>query len=331
MKRIVTSAPGKVVLCGEYAVLDGVSGLSMAVNRRARVTVTRLAGEISRLETCAFGDASFLAHPGGGIGWQCDADRARFGLFEQVWQAAPARPEGAYSFVLDTALFRDRRSGQKLGLGSSAALAVGLARALSGIGADTSDVAETAQVAHRRFQDGRGSGIDVATSAAGGVVEFRPGGRPQTKTIGWPPGLEYALIFSGQASDTADKIARYAPGSAARDLGPASADVLRCWRAGQLPALLDGLRSYVEALAAFDLAQSLGIFDAGHRKLVELAFSRGLVYKPCGAGGGDIGVVMSEDRSKVRGFVREAENVGFRRLDAALDERGVDVEELERD
>ena len=31
------SAPGKLILTGEYAVLDGAPGLAMAINRRARV------------------------------------------------------------------------------------------------------------------------------------------------------------------------------------------------------------------------------------------------------------------------------------------------------
>ncbi|MCW8846391.1 MAG: hypothetical protein OQK99_11185 [Gammaproteobacteria bacterium] len=33
------SAPGKLILAGEYAVLDGAPGLVMAVDRRARVSL----------------------------------------------------------------------------------------------------------------------------------------------------------------------------------------------------------------------------------------------------------------------------------------------------
>ena len=33
--KVVASAPGKVVLCGEYAVLDGEPAICMALNRRA--------------------------------------------------------------------------------------------------------------------------------------------------------------------------------------------------------------------------------------------------------------------------------------------------------
>ena len=33
--KVVASAPGKVVLCGEYAVLDGAPAICMGLNRRA--------------------------------------------------------------------------------------------------------------------------------------------------------------------------------------------------------------------------------------------------------------------------------------------------------
>ena len=37
--RITASAPGKFVLSGEYAVLDGAPAVCVAVDRRARVSI----------------------------------------------------------------------------------------------------------------------------------------------------------------------------------------------------------------------------------------------------------------------------------------------------
>ena len=45
MTALIASAPGKVVLCGEYAVLDGAPAISMAVNRRALVTLIPVSGD----------------------------------------------------------------------------------------------------------------------------------------------------------------------------------------------------------------------------------------------------------------------------------------------
>ena len=46
---VVASAPGKAVLCGEYAVLDGAPAVCMALDRRARVTVTPFEGDWNRV------------------------------------------------------------------------------------------------------------------------------------------------------------------------------------------------------------------------------------------------------------------------------------------
>lgn len=329
MRRIVTSAPGKVVLCGEYAVLDGATGLSMAVDRRARVDVTRSPGDFCEVRSPGFGNAAFRARQDGCIEWHDEAAAERLGLFEHVWRAAPARPDGAWSFELDTASFADAGTSQKLGFGSSAALAVALSRALSGLAGESFGAAGVACAAHRSFQGGRGSGIDVASSLAGGVIEYRRG--TTATAAGWPAGLEYAILWSGRASNTADRVARYAPGAHARRLGAASAEVVRRWRGDNPVSLLDALRGYVGALAALDSALGLGIFDAGHGDIAAQARRAGVVYKPCGAGGGDVGIVLSEDRSKVREFVGEAERRGFRRLEASLDTCGVRVELQEDD
>ena len=46
MTRVTASAPGKVIVSGEYAVLDGAPAICMAVNRRARVSI--VAADASR-------------------------------------------------------------------------------------------------------------------------------------------------------------------------------------------------------------------------------------------------------------------------------------------
>ncbi len=54
---LTASAPGKVVLSGEYAVLDGAPAIGMAINRRARVQVTDISGDINRVSGRGHSDA----------------------------------------------------------------------------------------------------------------------------------------------------------------------------------------------------------------------------------------------------------------------------------
>ena len=100
----------------------------------------------------------------------------------------------------------------------------------------------------------------------------------------------------------------------------------RCWSVGATAEILAGFDRYVEALMQFDVDHDVGIFDAGHRELTEAAAKRSLIYKPCGAGGGDTGVVFASDRKAVAEFAEFADQYGYRLLDVSLEASGVIVE-----
>jgi phosphomevalonate kinase len=140
--KIKISAPGKLVLFGEYAVLFGAPALVMAVNRRSRVNLRPSDGV--RWRFLAPGLVSEPAEleidAAGGHRWYGDDDVvAEFGLVDRLLRELAARDfiemkgAPAAEVVLDTTEFytkrRDRRC--KLGLGSSAALTVALVSALA--------------------------------------------------------------------------------------------------------------------------------------------------------------------------------------------------------
>jgi phosphomevalonate kinase len=105
-------------------------------------------------------------------------------------------------------------------------------------------------------------------------------------------------------------------------------DVADVWQAGDCGAVLAALRRYVGALQDFSIDHELGIFEAGHQELVARADSYShTVYKPCGAGGGDIGIVLAESQQDVEQFVLEAAGAGFLPLDVEFDPDGVRVKE----
>ena len=56
-----------------------------------------------------------------------------------------------------------------------------------------------------------------------------------------------------------------------------------------------------------------------------LAESRNIVYKPCGAGGGDIGIALATDSAQLNTFVERAAESGFRHLDFDIDMTGVKI------
>src|SRR5207249_9311932 len=173
VKRVSASAPGKLFLAGEYAVLAGAPALVAAVDRRAhvRVVLEPGAGPLD-VESLAEEKRRVIHDPerdavGGG-----DAG-AVLAALRIARTAAPSLAPMRARVVVDTRAFL--ADGQKLGLGRSAAtVAAAVAALLAGVGRqDRGEILQAALAAHALFQEGRGSGADVAAAVRGGVLEFR--------------------------------------------------------------------------------------------------------------------------------------------------------------
>ena len=309
MTIITASAPGKVVLSGEYAVLDGAPAISMAVNRRAVVTFDPIAENSPAVRSVGLDG------------------RNNTSLFDCVVRAVRFNNASDYSVLLDTSSLVDAESGVKLGIGSSAALTVALVKAMASLMDEKIDVGEAAANAHRDFQQGVGSGVDIATSVAGGLLEFRMQETGVTK-LNWPKGLEFALLWSGVAASTRDRVSRLKASdtkpSRARLSAEASAIAL-AWGSGDADAVVAACGKYNDALMAFSIDHELGIFEAGHDVLAQDALAGGLAYKPCGAGGGDVGIALATAQEQLNKFVTRAEASGFQQLDIECDDNGVQL------
>lgn len=327
---VLASAPGKAVLTGEYAVLYGAPAVAMAVTRRCRVTVTGSGHDCHRAVAPGYLDGAyrFEADGAGGLRWIDPLPAGASGkLVECVWRHADIEPAAGLALTLDTTAFRDPRNGRKLGLGSSAALAVALAGALQAAADGGRPVEDVAFEAHREFQGGKGSGVDVAAALAGGLIEYRVGAA--AVPLRWPEGIACRLLWSGTPASTTERLDRLDRGSGdrvLRRLTEAAESAAFAWRSGG-PGLIGGLGNFVAALEAYGVDRRLGIFEAGHAELADLARDwEDLVYKPCGAGGGDIGVVLAATETAADEFCAACARAGFTPLEASLDCHGLVVE-----
>lgn len=324
---LVASAPGKVILSGEYAVLDGAPAICMAVGRRARVTLSALAGDSFKVTAPGFSDqvASFRLSANG-IQWDRAGDAVS--IVDCVFRAADIREIAVQAIELNTAEFADAVSGAKIGIGSSAALTVALCSALLN-SADAAAIQGIAQRAHADLQGGVGSGTDIACSVVGGLIEYRMEGSAATR-FDWPEKLSYRLIWTGTAASTTDKLAKLEAGVSKPSrvrLAGASEAMAATWRRGDAPEIIAGCTDYCEVLHEFSVDHDLGIFDAGHSELWHTAKAMDLIYKPCGAGGGDVGIVLGIDDAALEEFAGKLTS-DQTVLDARLSDTGVRVEEL---
>jgi phosphomevalonate kinase len=314
------SAPGKVVLCGEYAVLDGAPAVCMATDRRARVTITDFQGDWHRVRAPGYSsvEGRFIADAAT-VSWLQGADEFR--IVDAIWRTVGWDGKGHLSIDLDTRAFVDDASGEKIGLGSSAALSVALVAALS----ESGDVLATAMQAHSEFQRGLGSGVDIATSVTGGLIEYRMDDTTVVP-LPWPEGLSYRLIWTGKPADTRKKLAQLEQAgrrTSRNALLTAAERMATAWSSAR--TVMNEYPGYIDSLRKFSVDHDLGIFDAGHDQLAAAATTAGLVYKPCGAGGGDVGILLGLSDGQLDDFLTATAASCCYVLECTLDTNGVEL------
>ncbi len=351
--RVALSAPGKLVLLGEYAVLHGAPAVVMAVDRRARVELEPSSGELwsvaaPPLTTEAL-SCSIAAD--GSVDWRgAPGDVShRPELFERLIGSMAAaglldpRSLPPAAATLDTrALFEDGEGGgTKLGLGSSAALTVALASALARWGGREELLAEpsrwlgTLVGLHRELQGGSGSGVDLAASLLGGVVSYRltPDGTVATaEPLAMPEGLHLVVVWTGRTADTGSMLRRLDDRLAAGNkpveialerLTDLSRAGFESFRLGRTAALLETVDAFCEAMEALGCAAGLPIVSGEHDTLRRLVRRHGASYKPSGAGGGDLGIAFATDPDAALRVAAAAVAEGFRVVPLHLDPRGL--------
>lgn len=334
------SAPGKLVLVGDYAVLDGAPAVVLALGRRAQVRVER-AEDGFLLDAPDIGVHGLRgALHAGRLGWDgalASAQAQRLRLVSLVLQQLAARHAALAGarIRIDTRAFFCPDGSMKLGLGSSAAVTVALAGALSRLVDGAAPTLTELLTLHRGMQAGRGSGLDVAASLHGGVLRYQlRDGEPHLQDLAWPTGLGFCPVWSGRAASTAAALSRLALwrarlGGLARQLmgglRSTALAVAGALEAGRIADIIEGLAIYAERLACLGEASGIDIVCREHRRLAAFAARRGLVYKTCGAGGGDVGVALGTDLDALADFRHCVAEHGFLPLDTSIDTRGLQL------
>ncbi len=233
---------------------------------------------------------------------------------------------------------RLRENGQKLGLGSSAAIVVASLAALA-LDAEPeltdealcARVYEPALVAHRAAQGG-GSGVDIAASAHGGVLAARRvAGELQLFPVHLPSALHFEVWACRAAASTAEFLAHIRE-LAARDpslhgarLGvqaaAAEAALDACGR-GNAADFVSAIGRQLAALTELGEAAGAAIVTPEHGELARLAAAHGAAFLPAGAGGGDVAYYVGSS-APPGGFGERARALGLARLELRLGARGV--------
>ncbi|WP_224268702.1 mevalonate kinase [Haloprofundus salinisoli] len=205
----VSSAPGKVYLFGEHAVVYGEPAVPCAIERRATVSVEPREDDRIRVEARDLSLDGFTVEYSGATDGHPDVNvptplvEAAMGYIdaavEQALDAADSREVG-----FDITVESDIPLGA--GLGSSAAVVVAgidaATRAL-GVDLDAEEIADRAYRAEYEVQDGQASRADTFCSAMGGAVRVEG---DDCRTLD-APNLPFVVGFDGGAGDTGALVA----------------------------------------------------------------------------------------------------------------------------
>jgi phosphomevalonate kinase len=296
---VVVRAPGKAILCGEYAVLHGAPAIAVAVDRC--VVVSDGNDEPSPFVAAA------LRHAGAGV--------------ERVHVDSSALYEGA----------------DKLGLGSSAAVTAAVVGwAKRDLLRDKAALFALADAAHAEGQGTRGSGIDVACSVYGGTIRFvRKNGAVDVREVDLPDGVRLTFLWAEKPASTANLLGRV---KALAEAQPArhEAAIARlishahafatAVNANDADGLVRAADAYGHAMAALGDAAGCEIVTKPHTQLAALARRHGGAAKPSGAGGGDLGVAFTIGNEATQRLREDARAAGLTLLSLGAPAPGLRLE-----
>jgi phosphomevalonate kinase len=297
-----TFAPGKLVLTGAYAVLEGAPAITIAVSRGA------------------FADSSRRA--------LMPTPEVRSALLrEGALESAAPHADASSMFV----------GSRKLGLGASAAILVAslAARDADG-GADLLDPRYREQLftrardAHAEAQEG-GSGVDVAASVHGGAIHYVMG--QSAKRVTLPHGLHIEVFACGTSARTSelraeiDQLAKNNPAlhhACMNELTTIATDAAAAVAGGDGAAFVDTLRRTARGLARLGNAAHVGIVPPGFDSLEAIAAREEASFSVSGAGGGDVAVFVGRSAPTPK-FLERAHALGLFSLALSLDTKGVRI------
>lgn len=302
------SAPGKLMISGEYVVLDGAEALVAAVDRRLIALGSRPPID---------GSPERGASSPEGAGLPPEALLARQHAEDVL---------GATDMDLHIDASALRSSDRKLGLGSSSAASAAAAGAVvayhgGDVAAERRRVLEWALRGHRAIAP-QGSGADVAAATLGGLVRFERERAEDARVVEWPAELRVEVVWTGKPARTSELVAKV---RALRERDPAAyrgaTGPLHAAAEALLGAVLEGdaeettraADAHGEAMRGLGEAADAPIVTPLLAEAARLAREHGGGAKPSGAGGGDVALAF---------FTRDDDAAAFRR---ACPEAGLDL------
>lgn len=293
-QKVIVKVPGKVLLFGEYGVLEGAPGVAVGINRFARIT----------LQTKSY--LSSFQSPAQPITQIAYLELQNQIITTQFSHLKHLPSLDAFHFDLNTEQFYSL-SGKKIGIGSSAAITIGIVASLYewlgfSISNHKKEIFDVAFRAHKIFQEGLGSGIDVLTSTYGGICIVNH----SLHSIDSLP-CQIRLVYTNQEQPTIPILKKYkelqqeAKNAALQSSELAKQFVLACIQSN-IKTIIDLAHQSISHYEELSKIFKIPLLSKEHFFISQIAKQCGGAAKPSGAGGGDLTIVFFQSEEEASWF-----------------------------
>ena len=326
--RVKRTAPGKVFLSGEYLALEGGSAIILSTKQRSKVSIEDHNKPYNLFYSSALDQSfPFSVNDNFEVDW-VQNDPQGFGLFIALAiSELKIKPSKALISIDTIDFYSDRK---KIGLGSSASIASAMINALDeyfNLQLSESMIIQKAVNLHNLSQDNIGSGLDVIASCAdSGVIEcnLEMANKHRWKNLKWPADLYIKGVITSDESSTKMMIDKYNHGKNSNQIffnklcsetNNLLNQISTAWDAQDSAKIVELMQKYNTFIKQLNEKFNLGIFTDEHKRLIDLARSADIFYKPSGAGGGDLGLVMTNSEKKLTQFLTKLSDNNYQTID----------------
>ena len=326
--RVKRTAPGKVFLSGEYLALEGGSAIILLTKQRSKVSIEDHNKPYNLFYSSVLDQSfPFNVNDNFEVDW-VQNDPQGFGLFITLAISELKIKPSKSLISIDTSEFYS--NGKKIGLGSSASIASAIIHALNeyfSLQLSESTIIEKAINIHALSQDNFGSGLDVIASCAdSGLVEcnLKMANKHRWKNLKWPKDLYIKGVITSNQASTKIMIEKYNYGKSSNqtffkklypEINYLLNQISTAWHDQDSAKILELMQKYNAYIKQLNEKFNLGIFTDEHKGLMDLAKRLDIFYKPSGAGGGDLGLVITNSKNKFTQFLTKVSDNNYQTID----------------
>ena len=296
--------------------IEGGKATLLSASRLVDVSIEKIDSNVNKFVTSASEkDFMFELNNNSEIEWVHNNPK-KFGTFLEIAiKLLGVRPRSEKFSINSSDFFED---GTKIGIGSSSAISVAIARAMNKyfkLNLDNQKLLSTSLEIHNHYQNNNGSGLDVLSSFYGfPVIECSKSKDNdfKWKQLSIPDEIKIKFVKGSVSADTKEMIKKYSLGKLenehffleiSKEMRESLSELSQAFKENKILSILSAIKKYSTLMIEMDNTLGIGVYTDKDKEISILAEKEGLLYKPSGAGGGDLGIIIGERDNLINEFV----------------------------